>query len=166
LGLLYLLDADTLITGERQAYPLRRFPVFWEWLRHQGSLGHVKVPIEQFEEVIVGRGELVEWLTSRETKEALLFDEEVDPALVAQVTLQGYGNLDENGIEQVGRDPFLIAYALAELRQRTVVTFEVSAPAKRGANRKVPDVCRDFGVPCCTLYTLIDTLDFTTDWRP
>lgn len=26
--MLYLLDADTLITGERQAYPLRRFSIF------------------------------------------------------------------------------------------------------------------------------------------
>lgn len=164
--MLYLFDADTLITGERQSYPLRRFPVFWDWLRHQGLLGKVKVPIEQFEEVVSGRGDLVDWLTIEETKNALLFDEEVDPALVARVTLEGYGNLDENGIEQVGRDPFLIAYALADLRQRTVVSFEVSAPAKKGANRRVPDVCRDFGVPCCNLYTLIDVLDFTTDWRP
>lgn len=55
-GLLYLLDADTLITGERESYPLRRFPVFWDWLRHQGCLGNVKVPIEQFEEVVAGSG--------------------------------------------------------------------------------------------------------------
>lgn len=30
-------------------------------------------------------------------------------------------------------------------------------------NRKVPDVCRDFGVPCLNLYALIEALDFTTD---
>ena len=124
------------------------------------------MPLEQFEEVAAGRGDLVDWLTVNETKAALLLAEEVDQAIVARVTLEGYGNLDENGIEQVGRDPFLIAYALADPRQRTVVSFEVSAPAKRGANRKVPDVCRDFGVPCCNLYALIEALDFTTDWRP
>lgn len=164
--MLYLLDADTLITGERDAYRLRRFPVFWEWLRHQGTMEHVKVPLEQFEEVTAGRGDLVDWLTEDDTKAALLFAEEVDRALVARVTLDGYGRLDENGIEQVGRDPFLIAYAAADPGQRTVVSFEVSAPGKRGANRKVPDVCRDFGVPCLNLYALIDVLDFTTDWRP
>ena len=164
--MLYLLDADTLITGERRSYPLRRFPIFWEWLRHQGQLGNVKVPIEQFEEVTAGRGDLVDWLTIEETKESLLFAEEADPALVARVTLEGYGNLNEDGIVQVGRDPFLISYAIAGLPQRTVVSFEVSAPAKRGANRKVPDVCLHFGVPCCTLYKVIDDLDFTTDWQP
>jgi len=141
--LLYLLDADTLITGERLSYRLHRFPTFWEWLRHQGRLGNVKVPLEQFEEVVAGRGDLVDWLNEDETKEALLFDEEAEPALVGRATLEGYGNLDENGIAQVGRDPFLVAYGLAAVGQRTVVTFEVSAPAKRGANRKLPDVCRD-----------------------
>ena len=164
--MLYLLDADTLITGERDAYRLRRFPVFWEWLRHQGSVGQVKVPLEQFEEITIGRGDLVDWLTAAKTKAALLLAEEADPELVARVTLEGYGALDENGIEQVGRDPFLIAYAAARPRERTVVSFEVSAPSKRGANRKVPDVCRDFGVPCVNLYALIEALDFTTDWRP
>lgn len=39
---------------------------------------------------------------------ALLFGDDVDPDLVARVTLDGYGNLEENGIEQMGRDPFLI----------------------------------------------------------
>lgn len=164
--MLYLLDADTLITGERQSYPLRRFPIFWEWLGCQGSIGKVKVPLEQFEEVAAGRGGLVDWLTSDETKAALLLDEEVDQALVAQVTLNGYGNPDEHGVAQVGRDPFLIAYALTNVGHRTVVSFEVSKPGKKGANRKLPDVCRDFGVPCCNLYALIDALDFTTDWRP
>jgi hypothetical protein len=164
--MLYLLDADTLITGDRLAYPLRRFPVFWDWLRHQGVLGHVKIPMEQYEEVIVGRGELVDWLRAVENRDALLFDEEADPDLVARATADGYGDLDETGIEEVGRDPFLISYGLADAGQRTIVSFEVSAPGKRGARRKVPDVCHEFGVPCCNLYELIDVLDFTTDWRP
>lgn len=164
--MLYLLDADTLITGDRRAYPLRRFPVFWQWLQFQGRAGKVKIPLEQFEEVTAGRGDLVEWLSDHEVRRALVLEEEADPAVVADVILRGYGQLDENGIEQVGRDPFMIAYAIAERAERTVVTFEVSKPGKRGANRKIPDVCRDLGVPSCTLYEMIEALDFTTDWRP
>lgn len=164
--MLYLLDADTLITGDRKAYPLKRFPIFWDWLRYQGAEGNVKVPLEQFEEVTSGRGELVDWLLLEETKSALLFDQEADPALVTDVTLRGYGNLDEDEIELVGRDPFLISYAVAAVGNRTVVSFEVSAPGRQRARRKIPDVCRTFGVPCCTLFEMIDALDFTTDWRP
>jgi hypothetical protein len=163
--LLYLLDADTLITGDRRAYPVRRFPVFWDWLRHQGELGNVKIPLEQWEEVTSGRGEIVDWLCTEEIRAALILAEQPDPALIADTTQSGYGELDENGIELIGRDPFLIAYARVEQGRRTVVTFEVSKPAKRGANRKVPDVCRDFGVPCCSLFDMIQALDFTTEWR-
>lgn len=163
--MLYLLDADTLITGDRRAYPLRRFPIFWDWLRHQGAIGNVKVPLEQYEEVVSGRGDIVDWLCAEDNKAALILDEDLDPDLVADTITRGYGELDENGVELVGRDPFLIAYGRIDLAQRTVVSFEVSKPGKQGANRKVPDVCRDFGVPCCSLFDMIDALDFTTDWR-
>ena len=163
--MLYLLDADTLITGDRKAYPLRRFPVFWEWLRYQGELGNVKIPLEQWEEVTSGRGEIVDWLRTEECRAALILVEEPDPAMIGDTMRNGYGELDENGVELVGRPPFLIAYARTRRGARTVVTFEVSKPAKRGANRKVPDVCRDFGVPCCTLFDMIEALDFTTEWR-
>ena len=165
--MLYLLDADTLITGDRRAYPLARFPVFWHWLVHQGATGRVKIAVEQFEEVTAGKGDLVDWLKGASVKAALLLDEEADPSLVTQVVAHGYApDLDEQEIEQLGRDPFLIAHALREPGRRTVVTFEVSKPSKRRANRKVPDVCRTVGIPCCDLYRLIRDLDFTTDWRP
>lgn len=108
----------------------------------------------------------MDWLKEESTREALLFDEEADPTLVAEVTLDGYGELDENDIEKVGRDPFLISYGLADKGHRCVVTFEVSAPSKQGANRKVPDVCTSLGIICCNLFDVIEALDFTTDWTP
>ena len=165
--MLFLLDADTLIRGDREAYPLARFPVFWNWLVHQGATGRVKIAVEQFEEVTAGKGELVDWLKSPPVKTALLLLEEADPSLVARVVAQGYApDLNEQEVEQLGLDPFLIAHALRERGRRTVVTFERSRPSARRANRKVPDVCRAVGVPSCDLYRLIRELDFTTNWRP
>ena len=155
---LYLLDAD---------YPLKRFQVFWDWLRHNGAAGLVKIPLEQYDEVVVGKGELVDWLQDENTKAALLFDEKADPALVTEVTEKGYAiDLDEAEQEKIGRDPFLIAYTYAAPEERLVVTFEVSAPKKQRANRKIPDVCKDLGVRYGTLFDLIEALDFTTDWKP
>jgi hypothetical protein len=164
--LLYLLDSDALIRADRQYYPPNRFPIFWTWLLHMGIGGSAKVPREQYDEIVGGRGGLVDWLRSEEVKQALLLAEDADPALVAEVTLRGYGQLDEVGLEKVGRDPFLIAYAFADRAQRTVVTLEVSAPRRQGANRKIPDVCAQLGVVCCDLFEFIGALDFTTDWRP
>jgi hypothetical protein len=162
--MLYLLDADTVIRGDRDFYPLRRFPVFWRWLVNQGAEGRVKIPLEQFEEVTAGQGPLVDWLCEREVKEALVLAEDADPAAVGLVTIEGYGDLNEDELEVVGRDPFLIAYAYAQPRDRTVVTFEVSAPGQKRGKRKIPDVCQRFGVATCNLYAMIDALDFTTDW--
>ena len=165
--MIYLLDADTLIRADSTFYPLKRFPVFWHWLRFNGNAGNVKVPLEQYEEVIAGKGELVDWLKEEENREALLFTEEVDPDLVAKVTAEGYApDLDEAEQETVGRDPFLIAYAVVAAAERCVVSFEISAPSKKRANRKVPDVCANFGVKCVTLFELIKILDFSTDWQP
>lgn len=165
--MLYLLDADTLIRADSTYYPLERFPVFWEWLGHNGSAGIVKIPTEQFEEIIAGAGKLVDWLTQQENREALLFSEEADPDLVAAVTADGYApDLNEAELVTVGRDPFLIAYAFAEAHNRYVVSFETSAPSKKRANRKVPDVCVTLGVKCVTLFDVIKQLDFTTDWHP
>jgi hypothetical protein len=47
-----------------------------------------------------------------------------------------------------GRDPFLIAYCMAD-GDRCVVTTEVSKPRKKRQNRKVPDVCNCFAIACC-----------------
>jgi hypothetical protein len=165
---MYLLDADTLITGDRTYYPLSRFPIFWDWLRYHGEVGNLKIPPEQFEEIVAGRGELVDWLNEDENKEALLLGEEVDQALVARVTADGYApDLDDAELVIVGRDPFLIAHGLANPNDRCVVSFETSAPAKQRANKKVPDVCAAMGVRCATLFEVINELDFTTNWtRP
>lgn len=164
--MLYLLDADTLIKADNLYYPQARFPVFWEWLRHVGATGNVRIPREQYDEVTAGKGQLVQWLKTPETRDALLLDEEADPALVAEVTLAGYGDLDEAALLKVGRDPFLISYGYAATQHRCIVTFEVSAPSKIGANRKIPDVCDALGIKWCTLFALIDALDFTTNWKP
>jgi hypothetical protein len=164
--LLYLLDANTLITGENTAYPLARFPVFWEWLTHMGTNGIIKVPVEMYDEITVGRGPLVDWLTKADTRDALLFDEAADAARVSAVTLRGYGDLDDQEIESVGKDPFLISYGCADMANRAIVTFEVSSPRRQRANRKIPDVCDSFGIRWLTLFNLIRALDFTTNWRP
>jgi len=53
-------------------------------------------------------------LAKQETiKSALLLQEEVDVSLVSSVTDQGYAsNLTDDEVVKIGRDPFLIAYAL------------------------------------------------------
>ena len=96
-------------------------PEFWDWLVAMGERGRVKIPLEIYEEIILPppRPEqpdpLVDWL--KKHKEALVLDEEVQENLVQDVTERGYADdLTEAEIVKIGRDPFLIAYTLADAR--------------------------------------------------
>jgi len=128
--------------------------------------GDIKVALEVFEELVEGTDELSEWARNQNNKEAILLQEDAEPELIAQVIDDGYANdLTDDEIEKLGRDPFLIAYALANATERTIVTTENSKPAKQRANRKVPDVCGQFGVECINTFELIRRLDFHTGWN-
>ena len=160
--MLYLLDANVLIDANRDYYPLGRVPEFWDWLIDRATKQQVKIPLEMYEEILAGNDdELTRWL--RDNRDSLLLDEDVDEALVAQVTDRGYApDMTEEEVERVGRDPFLMAYALTSPAQRTVVTTEGSKPKKLRANRHIPDVCDDLGVLHCNTFRFIEALDFTT----
>lgn len=164
--MLYLLDASVLITANNSYYPVDQVPEFWEWLLHQGGMGNVKMPMEMMEEVLEGQNDkdkLIEWLNNN--KSALLLPDEVNLVLVQQVVEEGYApDLDDIEIVTVGRDPFLVAHALAGSK-RCVVTTEVSKPKKQRQNRRLPDVCLALGVECCDTFALNRALGFRTAWK-
>ena len=104
---------------------------------------------------------------AKDNKAALLLEEDVDIALVRRVTIQGYApDLTDIEIEIVGRDPFLVAHALADADNRMVVTGEVRSNKQR-QNRPIPSVCDALGVKSCDQWQFGRNLDFRTDWtRP
>ena len=164
--MLYLLDANVLIDANRDYYPIGRVPEFWHWLRYKGERAQVKVCLEVYEELRAGNDELSEWSKAPEVEAALLLDEEAAPTSVSRVVDDGYAaDLTDDEVEKLGRDPFLVAYAIADPGARYVVTTERSKPTKQRANRHLPDVCRDLGVPCCDTFVFVRSLDFKTSWR-
>ena len=67
--MLYLLDANVLITAHTLYYPVDAVPEFWSWISHKGSNGELKIPIENYEEVQDGstdaeRDLLYGWISS------------------------------------------------------------------------------------------------------
>lgn len=167
-GVLYLLDANVLITAHNTYYPVDGVPEFWAWLLHVAQRDQVKMPAETFGEVRRGsRGAdpLYLWTGLPETRKTLLLVERAQPALVQAVLDRGYGAyMDAQEIEQVGLDPFLIAYALAAPADRCVVTTEASRPSRKRANRHVPDVCKDLGLRCMDTFEMARSLGFKTGW--
>lgn len=164
--MLYLLDANVLIDANRDYYPFERVPEFWEWIENGGVNGHVKIPLEVYEEISNGKDELADWAKQEQIKTALLFQEEVEVPLVSYATDQGYApDLTDDEVEKIGRDPFLIAYALKDSGSRCLVTTEVSKPKRQRANRHLPDVCRDLGVECYNTFEFVRALNFSTRWN-
>ena len=110
--MLFLFDANVLIDANRDYYPAVWVPEFWDWLVHTGTAGHIKIPIEVYEEIKEGDDDLGTWTRDPVTKLALLLDEEVDPDIVAVVVDQGYASdLSDDEVEKLGRDPFLVPMA-------------------------------------------------------
>ncbi|MBN2132740.1 MAG: DUF4411 family protein [Sedimentisphaerales bacterium] len=164
--MLYLLDANVLIDANRDYYPIERVPEFWEWLENAGRNGNAKTPLEVYEEIADGSDALANWARRDSIKTGLLLQEEVDVSLVSYVIDHGYAaDLTDDEVEKIGRDPFLIAYALNDSGNRHVVTTEVSKPSRRRANRHLPDVCNDLGVRCCNTFQFVRALDFSTGWN-
>lgn len=158
--MLYLLDANTLIRANADYYPIDRIPQFWDWLIERGNAGLTKIPNEIADEVTAGRDEVADWLRGATAKIALRLGERVDVALVRHVVANGYAHdLDATEIQKIGKDPFLVAYALGKT-DRTVVTKELSKPSKQRANRKVPDVCDACGVAWMNDFGFYRAADF------
>jgi hypothetical protein len=170
--LLYLLDANTLIDAKRDYYPIDRVPEFWEWLIFQGQQENIKIPIEVYEEFSDAKDKngkkdaLAEWSEQHEVKKALCFNEDAEQDLVARITYGGYvANPTDDDVITIGRDPFLLSYALRDLQNRIIVTTESSKPSRLGANRHIPDVCKVFGIRCINNFEMIRELDFSTNWK-
>jgi Domain of unknown function (DUF4411) len=81
----YLLDANILITANSTYYPIDQIPESWSWVHHQATSNRIKIPREIMEEIKAGRKDddpLLDWIGTAEIEGALLFDEAVDVALV------------------------------------------------------------------------------------
>lgn len=167
-----MLDANTLINAKNWYYPIARVPEFWDWLIFQGQQLKISIPIEiyeEFKDTKTKDGEkddLALWAEALEVKEALLLKEEAEAALDTRVIYDGYlPDPTDDDLIKMGRDPFLISYALKDIGNRSIVTAEVSKPRMKGANRHIPNVCADLGVRCINSFELIRELDFNTSWN-
>lgn len=170
--MLYLLDANTLIDAKRDYYPISRVPEFWDWIIYQGKQGKLKIPIEVYEEFSDTQdkdGEkdsLAIWAEQKEARKSLLLNEDAEQDLVARITYGGYvANPTDDELKKIGRDPFLLSYALKDIENRCIVTTETSKPSRLGANRHIPDVCRDFNIRCINNFQMIREMNFSTNWK-
>lgn len=172
--MLYLLDANVLITAHDDYYPIDRIPPFWEWIIANAKQGRIKMPFEMIAEIKAGQpkresanldDELLRWLRKNKHEKDLLLDASADQVAVTRVFKEGYElptpSLDE--LNKIRKDPLLISYALAG-QGTTIVTLEAkqenATDEMKKHKRKIPFVCRKLGLRCIDTFDLIRELDF------
>jgi hypothetical protein len=130
---LYLLDANVLISAHELHYPIDRIPQFWTWLLALGESGRVKMPYEIHKEIADSTGgDLKDWVTTAEAIKKIRLDARINQANLRKVITEGYApDLNDSELEEIGQDPFLVGYALPYGSAVTVVTREVSKPSKK-----------------------------------
>ncbi len=160
--MLYLLDTNVFIDAKNWYYPFDRVPQFWDWILDRARSSEIKIPFEIMQEIEAGstQDDLSKW--AKANKSTLLLNEQATNAHLNTIKSQGYGtNLSSADLTTIGKDPFLMAYAMVDTSKRCVVTTEASKPSRKGINRHIPDVCNQFGISCINTFQLIRSpLDF------
>ena len=153
----YLLDANVLICAKDLYYEFGRVNQYWEWLISCARQGKVKIPTEIVAELDKGDDALAEWV--RQHRSILELGEAVNVPLFQNVINTYAPDLNESELENLGADPFLIAYALANVNDRVVVTMEGLGNHIRH-NKKIPRVCDELGVKWCSQWEFGRALNF------
>ena len=157
----YLLDANVFITPANSFYTLEGCPGFWEWMGADKALCSIQ---EVYRELLGKEDELARWTRDGNTPEFLAPDDEVNQKMVeVSQHVMEMSNFDRGKQMKFlsGADPWLIATALA--KGWPIVTMEKYEPQIR---RKIqlPNVAREMGVCCITLFELTATRHLRLIW--
>lgn len=171
--MLYLFDANVLITLNNTYYAIDQVPEYWDWIQYQAEMGNIKLPVEIMNEILAGKDSqkakddrLLKWIIQPEIQKILVLDERVNDDFLRRVIEEGYGpEVTDTELEVIGRDPFLVAYGMADQGNRCIVTTEVSAPSRQRQNRQLPNVSEQFGIQWFPPHVANRTLGFKTGWK-
>jgi hypothetical protein len=110
-----------------------------------------------YEELVNGNDELADWAKARKdngffrrpTQEAQEAFQKIADFVSSEYPPHSFGQF------LAGADPWLVAQALVD--GATVVTHEVLVPPAATVI-KIPNICKQFGVPYTTIYNVMKTL--------
>src|SRR5690606_19510790 len=155
---IYALDTSALISFHRSYFPFDIAPAFWRQLS-QKSPGRVVLLDKEREEIDVNDDELSAWLQENDHCFIMMTagDEKiVDAYRKIMSSVQANTQYKESAKRKFAAvaDSWLCALALAY--GYVVVTQEKYEPAAK-KNVKIPNICREFGIP------FINVLEFMRD---
>ena len=155
----YCLDADILIQAKNGPYGFDIVPAFWSWLDQKISDGTIFIPKMVYSELVNGSDKLADWIRNRKNARFVIeANIEVQTAFksIADHVEQSYLPHHVQAFLG-GADPWVIAHA--KEAKAVVVTGEVLA---HGAKKiKIPNICKEFDIPCIDTYQMLRNLKAT-----
>lgn len=146
----YLLDANIFISAHRMTYPLDVAVSFWKKLKELAdadiifSLNNVK------EEIFNNQDQLKTWCKNNlkdgffKKSESAISEYQIVVKWAASMKHYKPSAISDF-LSSKGADAFLVAFALSDADNITIVTYETSRP--EGKNRiKIPEPCNHFGI--------------------
>ena len=142
----YSLDTSAILDGWVRHYPIQSFPGLWKRLSTAIVQGKVRATEEVLKELEKIDDDCLKWCKNQ-TDLFIGVDTKIQETVID--ILSTHPDLVQVATGRSAADPFVIA--LAEIHGCTVITGETSKPSKP----RIPDVCRDRGIPFGNLLYLI-----------
>jgi hypothetical protein len=147
----YILDSNFFIEAHRVSYPVDVAYSFWNKVKQLAENGIV-ISIDKVRNEIYDRNDaLEEWCKNNLPADFFRDSSEVmaEYGIVSGWAISKSNHYLPNAINEFldadEADAFLVAYALANASERTIVTQEISEPNRK--NRvKIPEACNDLNV--------------------
>ena len=152
---MFVIDTSSILHAWRRDYPPDTFPSLWERLEQLARDGILVAPSEVLLELERGGDDVHEWARAQD----LFVEPDTDAqARVTEIVDRWPNFVPDDSHDGIWADPYVVA--LAAVRTATVVSGEDMAP-DNARRPKIPNVCRDLGIPHCTLLGLLRSQGWT-----
>jgi hypothetical protein len=154
------------MTAARFFYSFDFGTKFWDFLLEWAQNSTVASIDKVFDEINKGYDDLKKWANEKfreyflNTKNEQVFIQYKKLMRWADKQNNHYmRNAIDDFMKEDNADPWLIAFALIDKSNYTIVTFEKPNPTRKN-KIQIPNVCQKFGVECCDLYDMLKNLNF------
>lgn len=160
----YVIDTNTVIQAKNDFYAFDIAPSFWIQLKEKFIDGECIFLDVVISEICNGEDEIKDWVIKqiKQQYENLIAQAKESPEVFENyrqianlISFNSQYKEDEVARFLSGADPWIIA--AAKTWNYTVVTFE-KAGGLGTKKVKIPDICKQVGVPCIRLYDMMRQL--------
>lgn len=141
----YCFDADALAMSWRLHYRPNSFEPLWKRIGEKIKDGSIIIPAEVGKEIGIGTDNLVSWLKQFRSYIIPVSEEQIK---IVKEIVNKYPLVSQYKKPRPNHaDPFVVA--VGKIYGYTVVTYEAANGSKD--HPKVPDLCKEYGVDCCSM---------------